>query len=133
MAAGGLDRHGRQCSHVHAHGDGETVEAGGHSHGGTGAATASAETASGGFPGRPDAAGIYLATLDGRPPTRLRPDVSRGLYLPGTSGSLGALRDGGWLVWLRTDMLVAQRLDLAKPALAAEPVSVDDDVELASV
>ena len=83
--------------------------------------------------GRPDAAGIYLGTLDGSLPTRLTPDVSPGLYLPSTSGSLGALRDGGWLVWLRTDRLVAQRLDLAKPALAGEAVSVADDVEFASI
>ena len=56
--------------------------------------------------GKPDAAGIYLGTLDGSPPTRLTPDVGTGLYLP------GAWRDGGWLVWLRTDdRLVAQRLD----------------------
>ena len=83
--------------------------------------------------GRPDAAGIYLGTLDGSPPTRLTRDVSPGLYLPRTSASLGAVRDGGWLVWLRTDTLVAQRLDLATPALVGETLSVADDVEFASL
>ena len=52
--------------------------------------------------------------------------------MPGTSRSPGALRDGGWLFWVRNDTLVAQRLDLAKPALAGETVSVADDVEFAS-
>ena len=83
--------------------------------------------------GRPDAAGIYMGTLDGSTPTRVTPDVSPGLYLPSTLGSLGASRDAGWLVWLRTDTLVAQRLDLAKPVLTGETVSVADDVDFASV
>jgi Tol biopolymer transport system component len=82
--------------------------------------------------GRHDAHGIYLGALDGSPPTRLTPDVSPGLYWPGASGAFGASRDGGWLVLLRTDNLVAQRLDLAIPALAGEPLSVADDVEFAS-
>ena len=78
--------------------------------------------------GRTESHGIYLGTLDGSPPTRLTPDVGTGLYLP------SALRNGDWLVWLRNDdRLVAQRLDLAKPALVGEAVSVADDVEFASV
>jgi serine/threonine protein kinase/Tol biopolymer transport system component len=77
--------------------------------------------------GKPDAAGIYLGTLDGSPPTRLTADIGTGSYFP------SALRDGGWLVWLQTDRLVAQRLDLAKLALVGETVSVADDVEFASV
>jgi Tol biopolymer transport system component len=79
--------------------------------------------------GPPDRAGIYLGTLDGSRPTRLTPDVSPALYLP----AHGASRDGGWLVWLRTDNLVAQRLDLAKPVLAGEPVSIANEVEFASI
>ena len=76
--------------------------------------------------GRPDAAGIYLGTLDGPAPTRLAPDTSPALFFPGGSGS------AGWLVWVRTGALVAQRVDLTKPALTGEPVSVANDVEFAS-
>jgi serine/threonine protein kinase/Tol biopolymer transport system component len=77
--------------------------------------------------GRPDVAGIYLGTLDSRPPVRLTTDVGRALFLaaPGASGD-------GWLLWGRSGALTAQRLDLAKPALAGEPVSLAADGEFAS-
>ena len=81
--------------------------------------------------GSPDSAGIYLGTLDGLPPTRLAPDISRSMFFSGGSQSRGPSADG-WLVWVRAGALIAQRLDLAKPALAGEPVSVANDVNFAS-
>ena len=62
-----------------------------------------------------DTAGIYLGTLDGSAPTRLTPEGSAKAYLP-----------TGWLLWVRAGTLVAQRLDLIKPALTGEPMTVAD-------
>jgi Tol biopolymer transport system component len=86
--------------------------------------------------GEHDRHGIYLATLDGPPPTRLTSDASPALYLPNRSsapGLPGESTGDGWLVWLRNGVLVSQRLDLTVPALAeGEPVSVADNVVFAS-
>ena len=83
--------------------------------------------------GEQDRQGIYLATLDGPSPTRLTSDVSAAHYLPSGSSPPGASAGDGWLVWVRNGTLVAQRLDLTVPALAAgEPVSVADNVGFAS-
>jgi Tol biopolymer transport system component len=81
--------------------------------------------------GRPGSAGIYLGTLDGTSPTRLVSDVSRAMFLP--SGSGAPASPHGWLIWVRTSALVAQRLDLTTRTLTGEPVSVANDVEVASI
>jgi Tol biopolymer transport system component len=62
--------------------------------------------------GTPATAGIYLGALDGDAPTRLTAADSAGVYLP------------GWLLWVRTGTLVAQRLDLANAVLTGEPVTL---------
>jgi eukaryotic-like serine/threonine-protein kinase len=63
--------------------------------------------------GEPDTAAIYLGTLDGSAPVRLTLANSSGVYLP-----------SGWLLWVRTDTLVAQRLDMAKATLTGETVTL---------
>ena len=87
--------------------------------------------------GVPDTAGIYLGALDGNAPTRLTAADSTGVYLPegqtslalrATSGLAGALRGGGWLLWVRAGTLVAQRLDVAQAVLVGEPVTLADSV-----
>jgi len=72
-----------------------------------------------------DTSGIYLGALDGSAPIRLTPSSGGGIYRPPTFGSTG---DDGWLLWVRGDALVAQRLDLEKAALLGEAVTVADDV-----
>jgi Tol biopolymer transport system component len=67
--------------------------------------------------GPSETAGIYLGALDGSTPTRLTPSESAGVYHP-----------DGWLLWVRAGALVAQRLDVAQPALTGEPVTVADEV-----
>lgn len=78
--------------------------------------------------GPADIGGIYLGALDGSAPARLAPEVGAGLYLPEGTGLAGAFRKGGWLLWVREGTLVAQRLDVAKPALTGEPVTVAERV-----
>ena len=48
---------------------------------------------------------------------RLTPADTAGVYLA-----------SGWLLWVRDGALVAQRLDLARPALTGDPVTVADAV-----
>ena len=74
--------------------------------------------------GAPDAAGIYLGALDGRAPARLTPGDGSGVYLPDGHGPGGSLGGGGWLLWVRTGMLVAQQLDVEKAALIGEPLTL---------
>jgi hypothetical protein len=78
--------------------------------------------------GAPDAAGIYLGALDGRAPTRLTPGDGSAVFLPDRHGAGGSLREGGWMVWVRTGMLVAQPLDVEKAALIGEPLTLADGV-----
>ena len=78
--------------------------------------------------GAPDAAGIYLGTLDGSAPTRLTPIGSAGMYLPEAPGRAGPFRGSGWLLWVRAGTLVAQRLDVAKAVLKGEPMTLADGV-----
>ena len=40
----------------------------------------------------------------------------------------GSSRGGGWLLWVRTGMLVAQQLDVEKAALIGEPLTLADGV-----
>jgi Tol biopolymer transport system component len=66
--------------------------------------------------------GTYLGALDGKPPVRLSTNTSRFVYLP-----------SGWLLWLRAGALVAQRIDVDKPALIGPIVTVADNVAAMSV
>jgi Tol biopolymer transport system component len=67
--------------------------------------------------GSPEASGIYIGALGSSVATRLTPADSDGLYLP-----------NGWLLWVRTGTLLAQRLDLAGPALTGKQVTLADGV-----
>jgi Tol biopolymer transport system component len=78
--------------------------------------------------GAPDAAGIYLGALDGRAPTRLTPGDGGAAFLPDRPGPGGSSRGGGWLLWVRSGMLVAQQLDVEKAALIGEPLTLADGV-----
>jgi Tol biopolymer transport system component len=72
--------------------------------------------------GPPEAAGIYLGGLDSAETWRLTAaDAAPGVYL------------SGWLVWLRSGALVAQRLDLERKALTGEPVTLADSAGGVSV
>jgi Tol biopolymer transport system component len=68
-------------------------------------------------------AGIHLGAFDGSAPTRL---------VSGTSSEVYVL-PSGWLVWLRANHLVAQRLDVAKAALTGDLVTLADGVAGVSV
>ena len=63
--------------------------------------------------GTPDTGGIHLGSLDSDAVTRLTDADTAGVYLTSLSaGSSGPVSLGGWLLWVRTGTLVAQRLDL---------------------
>ncbi|MEO6080481.1 MAG: TIR domain-containing protein [Steroidobacteraceae bacterium] len=68
------------------------------------------------------APGIYLGSLDGGTPVRLKSDIA--------AFSVGAFAHlpGGWLVWSQSGALVAQRLDITKAALVGEPVTIANSV-----
>ena len=67
--------------------------------------------------GTPDAAGIYLGSLDGGAPTRLTAADSGGAFLPPNQ-----------VVFVRQGTLVARRLDLARGALIGEFATLADRV-----
>ena len=67
--------------------------------------------------GTPEAAGIYLGSLDGTAPTRLTPAESSGVF-----------HADGWLMWVRSGALVAQRLDLKAHALTGDLVTIADNI-----
>jgi Tol biopolymer transport system component len=77
--------------------------------------------------GSPDTSGIYLGSLDSPETTRVTASDSRGFYL-----------SPGWLLWLRGQALVAQRLDLEHRALTgdlitlADPVGIDTTAAMAA-
>jgi eukaryotic-like serine/threonine-protein kinase len=66
--------------------------------------------------------GIYLAALDGRAPFRLTPDTNLVGYLP-----------SGWMLWMRGDALLAQKLDLKRAVLTGDPLTIANDITFASV
>jgi Tol biopolymer transport system component len=68
-----------------------------------------------------DAPGIYLGRLDGSTTMRLTPDSTSGVYA-----------HEGFLLWVRTGSLMAQRLDVEQPALTGEPVTIADGVAVDS-
>ena len=65
--------------------------------------------------GSADASGIYLGSLDSAETTRLTAADSRGFYL-----------SPGWLLWLRGQAFVAQRLDLERKALTGNLITLAD-------
>ena len=67
--------------------------------------------------GTGDTSGIYLGSLDSGDTTRLTAADSRGVYL-----------SSGWLLWVRAQALVAQRLDLERKALTGDPITLADPV-----
>ena len=67
--------------------------------------------------GTPEAAGIYLGTLDGGAPIRLTAADSGGAFLPPDQ-----------VLFVRRGALVARRLDLASGTLAGESVTLSDRV-----
>ncbi len=78
--------------------------------------------------GGPDVTGVYLGALDGGVPIRLAPDPSQAVYLP--AGPESAAGGDGWLLWARTNTLVAQRLDLDRQTLVGDPVRLADGMGL---
>jgi Tol biopolymer transport system component len=72
--------------------------------------------------GSPEASGIYIGALGNSAATRLTPSTDTDpLYLP-----------NGWLLWVRAGTLLAQRLDLARPALTGKQVTLADGVAVDS-
>jgi Tol biopolymer transport system component len=69
--------------------------------------------------GTPEAAGIYLGSLDGGTPTRLTAADSAGTFLPPDR-----------VVFVQAGTLVSRRLDLAGRALTGEPVTLADRVSV---
>jgi serine/threonine protein kinase len=67
--------------------------------------------------GTPDTSGIYLGSLDSPDTHRLTPAETKGVHL-----------SPGWLLWVRAGTLVAQRLDLERPGLIGDPVTLADAV-----
>jgi len=67
--------------------------------------------------GPPDTAGIYLGSLDSAETRRLTPADTSGVYVA-----------SGWILWVRADTLMAQRLDLQRKALTGAPVTLADPV-----
>ena len=67
--------------------------------------------------GTPEAAGIYLGSLDGGAPPRLTAADSAGAFLPPDR-----------VVFVQQGTLVARRLDLARGALTGDPVTLADRV-----
>lgn len=67
--------------------------------------------------GTPEAAGIYLGSLDGGTPTRLTAADSRGAFLPPDQ-----------VVFVRQGTLVTRRLDLADRVLTGDPITLADQV-----
>ena len=65
--------------------------------------------------GSADINGVYVAGLDGNVRTRLVSDLTSGTYAP-----------QGWLLWMRGDSLMAQRLGVDRLALTGEPLTVAD-------
>ena len=67
--------------------------------------------------GTPEAAGIYLGSLDGAAPARLTPAESGAAFLPPDR-----------VIFVRQGTLVARRLDLARGVLMGDPVTLAERV-----
>ncbi len=78
--------------------------------------------------GRPDTAGIHVASIDGGTPIRLVATAdSAGVFRPNPQGSE---REGGWLLWVRAGALVTQQLNLKGLTLTGETNTLADAVEV---
>ncbi len=71
--------------------------------------------------GAPEDSGIYIGALGSSFSTRLTPADGSAIHL-----------SNGWLLWARAGTLVAQRLDLAAPALTGKQVTLADGLRLTS-
>jgi Tol biopolymer transport system component len=69
--------------------------------------------------GTPEVTGVHIGALGSSVATRLGPSDGDALYLP-----------NGWLLCVRAGTLVAQRLDLAGPALRGKQVTLADGVSV---
>ena len=69
--------------------------------------------------GNPEVSGVYIGALGSNVATRLTPSDGSATYLA-----------SGWLLWVRGGTLVAQRLDLAGPALTGKEVTLADGIAL---
>jgi len=84
--------------------------------------------------GTSDAAGIYLGTLDAPDTHRLTTADAAGIFLPSVrrtgpgSADARTASEGGWLLWVRAGILVAQRVDLAQASLTGDPVTLAEPV-----
>jgi eukaryotic-like serine/threonine-protein kinase len=82
--------------------------------------------------GTPEAAGIYLGSLDGTEPKRLTAADSTGAYLPqgmsGANASPIGRSSEETIVFTRQTTLMAQRLDLQRGELTGDPVRLADAV-----
>jgi hypothetical protein len=72
--------------------------------------------------GTPEAAGIYVSSLDGGEPKRLAPADSAAIYLP-----------PGMIVFVRGTSLMVQHLDLKRLELTGDPVKVADQLAVDAV
>ncbi len=77
--------------------------------------------------GSPDRSGTYLGALDGSPPVRLT-DGTRGVVLSAPPRVTNASPDSLWLLWVRGETLVAQRLDGSKAALTGDILTLADGI-----
>ena len=65
---------------------------------------------------RPTAGDLPWCARRGAPPTRLTAADGGGTYLSADSISPGERASAGWLLWVRTGTLVAQRLEMSRRA-----------------
>jgi WD40 repeat protein len=66
---------------------------------------------------QPEAAGVYLGSLDGPDVTRLTAADTAGYFL-----------SPGWLLYIRQGTLLARRLDISRKELTGDPLTVADPV-----
>ena len=75
--------------------------------------------------GSADTGGTYLGALDGSPAARLT-NGARAVILPVPPDHANASSERLWLLWVRGETLVAQRLDGSKAALTGDIVTLAD-------
>ena len=71
---------------------------------------------------------IHIGSLDSMEVTRLTPSDSAAVYAPSGPWPAGASREGGWLLFMRQGVLVAQRFDVAREELVGGLITVSDRV-----
>jgi Tol biopolymer transport system component len=75
----------------------------------------------------PELAGVYLGTVDGAPPERVLEGGDQALFAPDVGGS-----GGGYLLFRRETVLMAQRFDPDRRRTDGDPIPVADDVGTAA-